>query len=210
MSMMYKINKKDLNLKSVIFIMVNYNHNVIYKIQHKNNENLLYIGSSTDFNKRKKSHQYCCNHTEYNNTLYTIINNNGGWDMFICEIIEIYPCKNRIEAVIKEQEYITKLNPSINTQRAYVSNETKCNERKEYYSNHKEQYRQYDRERYKKDPLRAKRYLENNPEKKKQYYLNNKRIVTCECGCSTSYNHLSRHKKSKKHLKYVEENTKTE
>jgi hypothetical protein len=50
-------------------------------------------------------------------------------------------------------------------------------------------------------------YYQDNKEHAKQYYQNNKarlaEKVECECGCNYTYGHTARHKRSKKHLKYL-------
>lgn len=43
-------------------------------------------------------------------------------------------------------------------------------------------------------------------QKNKEYYQKyNKRIIECECGCFSTYGHLARHRKSKKHSKLITE-----
>ena len=36
---------------------INYQNTIIYKIEHNENENLLYVGNTTDFTKRKYLHR---------------------------------------------------------------------------------------------------------------------------------------------------------
>ena len=89
----------------------------------------------------------------------------------------------------------------------YENNKQKVNERrKDYYENNKQKVNE-----------RRKDYYENNKKKVKQkvkeYYENNKQKVnerrkekiTCECGRSVRKDTLSRHKKSKIHLKLMEQ-----
>ena len=40
---------------------INYQNTLIYKIQHIEKEDLIYIGHTTDFTKRKCSHKHMCN-----------------------------------------------------------------------------------------------------------------------------------------------------
>jgi len=39
---------------------INFQNCIIYKIQHLDNEDLLYVGHTTDFIRRQYSHKQCC------------------------------------------------------------------------------------------------------------------------------------------------------
>ena len=54
--------------------------------------------------------------------------------------------------------------------------------------------------------------LENNnwEEKRRKHYEYMSEKVSCECGTITARNNMSHHRKSKKHLKFVEENKNSE
>ena len=101
-----------------------YKNSVIYRIYCKNPDiKDCYIGSSKSIYFRMASHKSICyNKTiskNYNLCLYQFIRNNGGWDNFDYEILEYYPCNNFEELRQKEQEYIEKLNPSLNGAPSY-------------------------------------------------------------------------------------------
>ena len=66
---------------------INYSNVSIYKIEHIENESLLYVGQTTSFKQRKCSHKSKCSHSKYNSKLYQMIRENGGWEMF--RMIEI-------------------------------------------------------------------------------------------------------------------------
>jgi hypothetical protein len=58
-----------------------------------------------------------------------------------------------------------------------------------------------------KELNRTKIWKEANPDKMKSYRKKwNDEKIKCECGSSISRKHISTHKKTKKHLKYIEEN----
>ena len=59
---------------------INYQNTIIYKIQHIDKDDLLYVGHTTDFTKRKSSHKRTCNNPNRNYALkvYEMIRNNGG------------------------------------------------------------------------------------------------------------------------------------
>lgn len=105
----------------------------------------------------------------------------------------------------------------------YQLNKEKISERrKEYYINNKDkiveykkQYRQNNRDKLLE---KNKQYYQDNrekiAEKQKQNYENNrdkilekrKEKITCECGSIVFKNNLSRHKKSKKHINFINNN----
>ena len=79
----------------------NYSNSIIYKIYCKD-ENVkdTYIGETTDFIRRKCCHKRDCEkeYKQYKtsrHTLYLAINSNGGWNNWIIEVIEKFPCENK-------------------------------------------------------------------------------------------------------------------
>ena len=70
---------------------IDYSKAVIYKIQHQDKPELLYVGSTTDFPKRKSSHKQRTNNVmdeRYNLKVYQMIRENGGWECFKIIIIK--------------------------------------------------------------------------------------------------------------------------
>ena len=47
-------------------IPVDYSKTIIYKIQHQDKPELLYVGSTTNFTKRKYQHKNSCNNENKN------------------------------------------------------------------------------------------------------------------------------------------------
>jgi predicted GIY-YIG superfamily endonuclease len=94
------------------------NDTIIYKIQHKENKELIYIGSTIDFKRRQREHKLKCKEQinfKRPSHLYKIINLNGGWDAFEMEIIESFFCNNgKKELLTKELYYIVKFNCIMN------------------------------------------------------------------------------------------------
>ena len=83
----------------------------------------IYIGSTNNLNRKIVDHKKDCynkNVAKYNNKLYTFIRDKGGFDNWKFEILETLESSNE-ERKKKEQYYINKLNPSLNTYRAYRS-----------------------------------------------------------------------------------------
>ena len=107
-------------------IPINYNNCCIYKIEHIEDDNLLYVGLTTNFNKRKGQHKSNCKNEkskEHNHKLYRMIRENGGWDYFKMIEIEKYPCNDRREADKRETEIMKELKASMNMVKSYATKE---------------------------------------------------------------------------------------
>ena len=76
---------------------MDYSNCCIYKIEHIDDETLLYVGHTTKFSKRKGEHKNRSNNENANSTynlkLYQMIRENGGFEMFKMIEVEKYPCK---------------------------------------------------------------------------------------------------------------------
>lgn len=109
--------------------MTDYSKTMIYKIACKDTRiTEFYIGHSTNVHQREISHKARCNEKNKcsNNNLYKCIRENGGWNNWTMEILDHYPqCKTFIEATAREQEWISKLNPTLNMNEAMTSPEEK-------------------------------------------------------------------------------------
>jgi len=84
---------------------IGYSRCCIYKIEHIEKKNLVYVGHTTNFTKRKCQHKYICNSEKnrlYNLKLYQMIRVNGGFEMFRMIEIEKYPCADKREAEKRE------------------------------------------------------------------------------------------------------------
>ena len=107
---------------------IDYSKCCIYKIEHINDESLVYVGHTTNFKLRKQRHKGSCNNetdkSKHNYKVYKMIRNNGGWDLFRMIEIEKYPCNNKQEADKREFEIIKKMNASINTH-IFLKNENR-------------------------------------------------------------------------------------
>jgi predicted RNA-binding Zn-ribbon protein involved in translation (DUF1610 family) len=76
------------------------------------------VGHTTNFVQRKHAHKNGCineKSSNYNCKLYKTIRLNGGWDNWVMEIISFFKCNDHYEARIKEQEYFTLLNATLNS-----------------------------------------------------------------------------------------------
>jgi len=98
---------------------IDYSNTIIYKIVCKDPSITdLYVGHTTNFVQRKHAHKNGCineKSTNYNCKLYKTIRTNGGWDNWIMEIVTFFKCNDHYEARIKEQEFFTSLNATLNS-----------------------------------------------------------------------------------------------
>jgi hypothetical protein len=153
-------------------IPTDYSKTVIYKLVHKDdyeNKN-IYIGSTTDFTKRKCGHKNFCNNEKskgYNNKKYQFIRNNGGWECFNMIEVEKYPCNDGNEARAREEYYRCYFNANLNDMKAFRSQQDKQN----YYQNRQDAILKQKKEYY---IANRDKILKS----KKEYYNNNKSIIS--------------------------------
>ena len=133
--------------------------------------NNVYIGSTTNFTKRKSRHKINSinneNDKNYNFPIYKFIRENGGWVNFKMVPIEEAEFESKLHAHIREQELFEKYKNKLNSINAYTN-------QKEY----KKEYRELNKEKIKES---KKEYRETNKEKIKEYQkqyreLNKKQI----------------------------------
>lgn len=90
---------------------VDYSKTQIYKIVSKDlSFDYCYVGSTTDFTRRKYAHKKSCKEMKNKAKLYAIINENGGWEQFDMVLIEKYECKDGNEANMRERYWFEILN----------------------------------------------------------------------------------------------------
>jgi hypothetical protein len=109
-------------------VPTDYSRTVIYKIQHIDDDTLLYIGSTNNFTKRKWSHKSSCNNVknkDYDLKLYRMIRGSGGWDEFNMVVLKEFPCANKREAEMEEDILMREMKAQMNTRNAYSSKEDK-------------------------------------------------------------------------------------
>jgi hypothetical protein len=163
---------------------IDYNNTIIYKIVCNDlNITDVYVGSTTDFTKRKSCHKSRCNNEKskfYNIKLYQTIRLNGGWDNWLMCEIEKYPCDDSNEAKSRERYYYELLNTTLNMICPIRSNDEIIESIKQYQSmymsQNKETKKQYDKEyalsNKEKIKQYQKQYRQNNKEKISEYIKN--------------------------------------
>ena len=175
---------------------MDYSKCCIYKIEHIDDESLVYVGHTTNFDKRKTAHKGSCkndNHKHYNFKVYQMIRENGGWEKFLMLEVEKYPCADKREAERRENEVIKEVRASMNTYKSFITkdelteyhkeynkefyeaNKPKIQERrKEYYEANKQkilhQMKEYNKEFYEANKPKIQEYH-------KEYYEANKQKI---------------------------------
>ena len=78
--------------------IIDYSKTQIYKIINNDCPELVYVGSTTNFTKRKQQHKAATvnsNSPKYNRKLYVSIRDNSGWDNWKMIVICDYSCNNK-------------------------------------------------------------------------------------------------------------------
>jgi len=171
---------------------IDYSKTVIYTIKTGNS---LYVGSTTNFVKRKNEHNNCITNVNkkcYNLKLYKAIRaNDNEWCMLPQSK---YPCNDKIEQTIEEERIRKLLNADLNSQRCGTGINLSELGRPEYY-------KQY----YTEDKAKIDEYQKQyRTENKAKLAEHRKQKVTCECGCSVVKYYLATHKKTKKHQRLIQ------
>jgi hypothetical protein len=169
--------------------IIDYSKSMMYKIV-SNDLNITdcYVGSTTDFTKRKYGHKSNCaniNRKHYNFKVYKFIRDNGDWHNWSMVLIEMYPCTNHLESLQRERYWCENLNATLNS---VVPSRTKQEYKKQYDINNKDHLTEQN-----------KLYRKANQE---QINNNQKTVIYCVCGSSYTRCHKLRHERSKKHQEY--------
>ena len=183
-------------------IINKYNNGKIYTIRCKEDNNLIYVGSTVQplykrwhQHKRKIKNE---NDKEYNKLLYVKIREIG-IDSFYIELYENFKCDNIEQLLKREGEVIREignLNKKISGRTIKEYRKDNKEKIKQYYNENKEQYLEKQKQYIKdnKEQIKQKRkenkeqYLEKNKqfynenkeqilEKQKQYYNENKEQI---------------------------------
>lgn len=177
--------------------MPDYSKGLIYTIKTGNS---VYVGSTTNFTKRKCRHKQ--NIKTDNTNLYKTIRENGGeWDM---KPYKEFSCENKTQLIIEEERVRCELNADLNMnqcsgqnveqykeknrQNYYKKQHYYLNKSIEYYHTHKDEKSEYD-----------KLYYQKKKDEKN-------RKIKCEiCDCYFVAQGIRRHEKTKKHLDKIKE-----
>jgi hypothetical protein len=125
-------------------------------------------------------HKYRSKNETNTNKLYTAIRSYGGFSNWTFEIIESCTCETVLEARKRERSFCEELRADLNSIRPQAS---------------KEERREYDRKCYKNN-------LEKIKQTQSQYFSQKIHCDACNCECIKG--NISKHIKTKKHLKNLE------
>ena len=200
---------------------IDYSKTIIYKIVCKDIDiKDCYVGGTTDFVRRKSEHKNCTvkNTKKSNLYVYVFINQNGSWDNWEMIEIEKYDAADKLDSLKRERFWLEELKATLNKT---IPSRTKEESRKEWYKANPEYNKEYIKEYRKvneeKLNQKSKEYRKVNEEKlnqksKEWYKANKEKIkerknekISCECGCVISRTRISRHKNSKFHLNFLNE-----
>ena len=102
--------------------MPDYAKTIIYKLINYYYPDLVYVGSMTNFTKRKQGHKERCLNEKckkYYLKLYKLIRGNGNWDNWNMIKICDYPWQNRRQAEQEEDKYMLEFKANMNMVRAF-------------------------------------------------------------------------------------------
>ena len=160
---------------------IDYSKTIIYHFVF-NDKSIVdtYVGHTTEFRRRKSNHKSCCNNEKdqaHKFKLYQNIRANGGFDNWEMIPLEEFSCENKIQACIREQYWIDKLNAKLNIEKSFGGFENRNDYKKHYDETHREEYKS----------------------RSISWRKDNNHLVQCCCGAEIKRNYLSIHLKLKKH-----------
>ena len=135
-----------------------------------------YVGHTTDWSSRKRSHKSDCKGRRKDCYKYKIINENGGWENWRMVPLEEYSCENEIQARIREEYWRKELKADMNSRRAYRTQEELKEDKKKSNIKQRLIFNKSRVEKYKTDPTHREKRL--NIEKVR--YENNKEQITAK------------------------------
>ena len=138
---------------------------IIYKIVHKQNDSLMYIGSTTNFKSRANHHRLTCTNPKYkcyDMYLYQVIREHGGWENWEMSPLEVLENSTKKDAAVRQQDFIYELNPSLNKHNAFddVSREKQQKKEPKVLT-----------EKYKKNRDNFYKWIESHPAEWKEHYM---------------------------------------
>jgi hypothetical protein len=179
-----------------------YKNGKIYTIRYKNDDTLIYVGSTVQ-PLFKRWHQHKCrvnneNHKSYDISLHQKIKETNIEDWYI-ELYEDFSCNSKEQLNKREGEIIRE----IGTLNKRIEGRTK----KEYTEDNKDKIKQYKKEYQEKNKdkilEKKKQYQQDNKDKIKEYYENNKGKLLEK---KKQYQQDNKDKIKEYHKKYREKN----
>jgi hypothetical protein len=206
----------------IIEQMVDYKNGKIYKIVcHTTNK--IYIGSTANKHLSQRLSVHVADYKRFisgkskacTTSRFVLENNN-----YSMELLEILPCECKDELTLREAQYIRTIEcvnngiPHRTHKEYYQDNKESIAEKKRvHYQKNKENIIQYSSDYYQNNKEKKSEYYQKNKEKmsekQKEYYQKNKeklsKKIECECGAVINKSSITRHIKTKRHQKYLQE-----
>jgi hypothetical protein len=158
--------------------MPDYKNGKIYTIRCRDDELLVYVGSTTQqISQRWQDHKSDCsniNGKKYDRLLYKTMRETGQ-DQFYIELYEDHPCERKEQLEKREGEIMREINSTLN--KRIPSGKTK----QEYNNGY---------------------YMERRETKNKNRTVK----IECCCGCMVRRDYLQKHQKSNKHQQLMTSN----
>jgi hypothetical protein len=156
--------------------MPDYSKTIIYVIKCKDeNVENEYVGSTTNFSRRKREHKSRCNNinSKYHNLkIYQFIRENRGWGNWDMIIIEEYPCENKRQTELKEEEIRVERKATLNMNRAFRTEEQHKEQIKTWNENNEKEKTEEEKEKEKEEKKEYdKEYFQKNKERKRKQNL---------------------------------------
>ena len=139
--------------------MINYANAKIYTIRNYTDNEMIYVGSTTQtLSRRLAEHRVKCKAGK-SCSLYSHIFDDD-WSNWYIELHEYYPCNNKTELDRKEGEMIRQIGT--------INKKIEGRTRKEYYNDNIDKIKEYYKENADKIKEQHKEYYESNKEKYKE------------------------------------------
>lgn len=196
--------------------MNKYNNSKIYKLINKQNNEIIYVGSTINkLNKRMCAHRV--DSIKFPERKIYIECNRIGMNNVRIVLVENVVCQNKENLHMREQYYIDLLVPGMNARGAVFNVEKEKENKKKYYTENKVELGKKNKKYHTENKAEIDKYqkdyhIENKAEinkYQKDYYIENKneinKICTCSCGSTFTKHHFSSHIKSNKHKNYESE-----
>ena len=185
---------------------------IFYKICCEDNE-YVYVGSTCNFNNRKRQHKQNTNldnenGKEFHLKVYKTIRENGGWENWKMIQIGTREQITKRQAEQIEEEYILQLKAELNNKRAYLSEQVKKEQKAISDKKYRESEKGKASQERRKDYFTQYNNSEETKERKHEWYLANKERTlskqaeryVCSCGKEVTIGKKARHEKTQFHI----------
>jgi hypothetical protein len=182
---------------------------IFYKIYCHDND-YIYVGSTCNFNNRKRQHKENTNldNKKKNFKVYKTIRENGGWENWKMIQIGTREQITKRQAEQIEEEYILQLKAELNDKRAYRSEQVKKEQKAISDKKYRESEKGKASQEKRKDYFTQYNNSEETKERKHEWYLANKERTlskqaeryVCSCGKEVTIGKKARHEKTQFHI----------